>query len=169
MSTIIAIDPGSQESAWVIMNGMDVLDFAKESNERVRAALGLRDTHDTLLAIEYMRARGMPFSNESIDTMFWAGRFVEAWGGNWAPVDRKDVKMAVCGSSRATDANIRRAVIDMYPRTGGGNEPAVGIKSDKGPLYGVSGDVWQALAVGLTFQETNPAEVDSCVEHRSDA
>jgi hypothetical protein len=44
--------------------------------------------------------------------------------------------------------NIRKAIIDLY----GPNEKRVlGTKKEPGPLYGVSGDGWAALGVGLTF------------------
>ena len=51
--------------------------------------------------------------------------------------------MRVCGSARAKDANIRQAIID---RCGGPESIKKG-----GPLYKVSGDVWSALAVALTW------------------
>ena len=59
---------------------------------------------------------------------------------------RRRVKLELCNSVRANDASIRQAVIDIY----GGKDRAVGRKATPGPLYGVSGDVWAALAVGIT-------------------
>jgi hypothetical protein len=64
-------------------------------------------------------------------------------------VYRKDVKLYLCGSLRATDANIRAALLDRF---GPGREIAVGTKRAPGPLYGIKGDEWSALAVALTLQ-----------------
>jgi len=74
----------------------------------------LGETPQDVLAIEYVRLRGMPVIQQVLDTMFWTGRFVEAWDGPWSPVDRLDVKMTLCGDSRAKDGNIRVALIDHY-------------------------------------------------------
>ena len=59
------------------------------------------------------------------------------------------MKLNLCGNPRAKDANIRQAIIDRF----GGKAAAIGTKKNPGPLYGVSGDVWAAIAVGLTWQD----------------
>jgi hypothetical protein len=60
---------------------------------------------------------------------------------------RRAVKLALCGDSRAKDANIRQALIDRF----GGKDAAVGRKAAPGPLYGISRDVWSALAIAVTY------------------
>ena len=59
---------------------------------------------------------------------------------------RRAVKLALCGDSRARDANIRQALIDRF-----GGSAAVGRKAAPGPLYGISRDVWSALAIAVTY------------------
>jgi hypothetical protein len=96
---------------------------------------------------------GMAVGAEVFETCFWSGRFAERWfdnGGTWDRIKRHQVKMHICGNMRAKDANIRTALIDMF---GPGKEKAIGTKKNPGPLYGVSGDVWQALAVAVTYAE----------------
>ena len=61
------------------------------------------------------------------------------------------VCMSICKNNRAKDVNVRQALIDMFPKLGGGKTPQIGTKSSPGPLYGVSNDVWAALAVGVTL------------------
>jgi hypothetical protein len=97
---------------------------------------------------------GMPVGREVFETCVWIGRFMEQWG---APdrvnlVYRKDVKMHLCGSPRAKDANIRQALIDLFEPTGGGKTPQIGTKAKPGPLYGVSTHAWPALGVAVTVQ-----------------
>jgi hypothetical protein len=61
-------------------------------------------------------------------------------------VFRKDVKMHLCNSMRAKDANIRTALIDKLG--------APGTKKMQGPTYGVTSHAWAALAVAVTAHET---------------
>ena len=89
-------------------------------------------------------ARRLP---ADLDTVLWTGRFAEA--AQRVPVvllPRRAVKLALCGDSRAKDANIRQALIDRF-----GGSAAVGRKAAPGPLYGISRDVWSALAIAVTY------------------
>jgi hypothetical protein len=83
----------------------------------------------------------------------WIGRFVQVFGSEKShPVFRKDVKMHLCGTTKAKDGNIRQAIIDMYDGSGGGKIKQIGTKAQPGPLYGVSTHIWPAIGVGMTFQ-----------------
>lgn len=152
---VIAIDPGNEQSAWVVLeDGMPAFS-GKEPNDMVidRLRFG-RTTHGwapegQLLAVEMIASYGMPVGREVFETCLWIGRFIEAWesrGGRYQLIYRKDVKLFHCESVRATDANIRAALIDRY---GPGKEKAIGKKHAPGPLYGLKGDEWSALAVAL--------------------
>jgi hypothetical protein len=68
-------------------------------------------------------------------------------------VYRREVKTNLCGSMKAKDGNVRQALIDRF----GGKEKAIGKKKTPGPLYGFSADVWQALAVAITFADMRDA------------
>jgi hypothetical protein len=122
-------------------------------NEAVRQRL-LSAGWDELLAIEMIASYGMPVGREVFETCVWIGRFVEAFSRDsraHAPrlVYRKDVKMHLCGTNKAKDANVRQALLDLFPRTGGGATPQVGTKAKPGPLYGVSTHAWPALGVAV--------------------
>ena len=67
-----------------------------------------------VLAIEVMRARGKPTSNDEFDTCILTGRLIEAWGDPWAPVFRRDVKMALLGEAAANDAMIRAELVERF-------------------------------------------------------
>lgn len=143
---ILAIDPGPTESAYVKLSGTRVVECAKVANEDllniVRAHRGLRIT----TAVEMIASYGMAVGAEVFETCVTIGRICEALGDEPVRVKRIEVKTHICHSARANDANIRQAVIDRY----GGKDAAIGKKAKPGPLYGVSGDMWAALAVGLT-------------------
>ena len=103
-----------------------------------------------VVVIEKIESYGMAVGAEVFDTVWWAGRFAEA--ASRVPVvmlPRRAVKLALCGDSRAKDANIRQALIDRY----GGKERAIGTKATPGPLHGIAKDVWAALAVGIAWLE----------------
>ena len=94
----------------------------------------------------------MAVGREVFETCVWIGRFQQAWRDPGAVelVYRKDVKLHLCGTNKAKDANVRQALLDMFPRTGGGATPQVGTKHQPGPLYGVSSHAWPALGVAIT-------------------
>jgi hypothetical protein len=59
--------------------------------------------------------------------------------------------MHLCNTNRATDANIRQALMDKYGST---QQVAIGTKKAPGPLYGFGNDERAALALAFTAVET---------------
>jgi hypothetical protein len=149
---IIAIDPRPVESAWLVWNGSRVVSFAKEKNKAVLDRLVFLRGNTMACVIEQVTSYGMPVGTEVFETVYWTGRFAEAYGA--ARVDRVPrlrVKMHLCHDSRAKDGNIRLALIDRF----GGKDKAIGRKSTPGQFYGVAGDVWAALALGVSWWDTH--------------
>lgn len=141
---ILAIDPGTTQSGWCLLNstpsvfGSGVMPNA----EMLRVLVEGRDRAQTL-AIEMMKARGMPMSNDAMETLVWIGRFQQAWRDPEAvrrPY-RMDIKLHLCGSARAKDPNVWQALKDRL------GEP--GTKANPGPLYGVQSHARAALAVAV--------------------
>lgn len=105
---------------------------------------------------------GQPAGRDTFDTCRLIGRLEEAWEQRRGVQNphlaglllRADVKTYLCHKRNATDAMVRRALLDRFPATGGGATPQVGTKGQPGPLYGVKGDAWQALALAITYAET---------------
>lgn len=150
---IIAIDPGPDLSAWLVLDGRRVVAFGHEANADVLARVHANEHGCGEVVIEMIASYGMPVGVEVFETCVWIGRYEEAWRRSIrAPcseprrVFRRDVKLHLCGQSRAKDGNVRQALIDLY----GGKVAAIGRKATPGPLYGISGDVWAALAVAIT-------------------
>lgn len=147
---ILAIDPGPDRSAWLEFDHGLPVAFAHQPNDEVLDRIAR--TQADVLAIEMVASYGMPVGVETFETCVWAGRLIQRWTDSWgdAPVlrvYRKDVKMHLCGSMRARDPNVRHALLDRF---GPSREVAVGRKAAPGPLYGVSGHAWAALAVAVT-------------------
>lgn len=146
---IIALDPGPSETGYCILRRGVVLECGTAPNEQVKQEM-LADSdgwRTGLLAIEMIASYGMPVGREVFETCLWIGRFIEAHHGEHVLVYRKDVKLHLCGTSRAKDANVRQSLIDQF---GPGKPAAVGTKKSPGPLYRVKGHAWSALAVAVT-------------------
>lgn len=156
---ILAIDPGPAQSGYCIYDGARL----RESGVLPNADMLIRVQQwpAPRLAIEMIASYGMAVGREVFETCVWIGRFQQAWRDPGAVelVYRKDVKLHLCGTPRAKDANIRQALLDMFPCTGGGKTPQVGTKAAPGPLFGVSTHVWPALGVAITALAAERAQV----------
>jgi hypothetical protein len=146
---ILAIDPGTTSSGWALLDDGHLQCSGVVSNAEMLLMVA-ESTSD--IAIEMIASYGMAVGREVFETCIWIGRFIQAARNPDAVrlVYRRDVKLHLCGSPKAKDANIRQALLDMFPRTGGGKTPQIGTKSQPGPLYGVSSHAWAALAVAVT-------------------
>jgi len=150
---VLAIDPGPLQTGFAIMSGLSVERFGIVENTLLMSrALPGYGRYPDLMAYEMVSCYGMPVGAEVFDTCVWIGRFLEQFETETKPVFRRDVKHHLCNSAKAKDGNIRQAIIDKYPPTGGGKTPQIGTKAQPGPLFGVSTHVWPAIGVGLTAQ-----------------
>lgn len=160
MSLLYAIDPGTLQSALVVLEHDPIR--ATHIREHVtilnaallptlsRAPLGAQ------LVIEQIEAMGMAVGAETFETVFWSGRFYEAWPNHDRyRLARRPIKLHLCGTMQAKDANIRQALLDKF----GGKDAALGRKHAPGPLYGIKGHEFAALAVGVTWLEQHGAPI----------
>jgi hypothetical protein len=161
MTTVLAIDPGSERSAWLVLKDdrPTVAQGMADNADLVRALrlgclpTGLAGLGDVVV-IEQIESYGMAVGREVFDTVWWSGRFAEAARPTAVvQLPRRAVKLALCADSRAKDTNIRQALLDRF----GGKAAAVGRKAAPGPLYGISGDVWSALAIAVTYADGEAA------------
>lgn len=150
---ILAIDPGTTESGWCVYDGSRVVGSGVETNGELLDMIS--NSPCTRLCIEMFASYGMAVGREVFETCVWIGRFQQAWKDpdSVELVYRKTVKSHLCGSIKAKDSNVRQALLDKFPRTGGGKIPQIGTKALPGPLYGVTSHAWSALAVAVTAQE----------------
>ena len=142
MAVILAIDPGTTQSGYCLLVNDRVSASGVQANEDMLRTV--RASTADGLAIEMIASYGMPVGKEVFETCVWIGRFQEAWPElrTTRPVYRRDVKLHLCGSPRAKDANIRQALLDKLG--------PLGTKAAPGPLYGVKSHAWAAVAVAVT-------------------
>ena len=160
---ILSLDPGTTESAFVVYdeeyNAFNettgwIQRKAKLHNADLLRMLWEEELLYSHAVIETVASYGMAVGAEVFETVYWSGRFHEAitrtTGIEPARMYRRDVKLHLCRSDRAKDANIRQAILDRF----GGKEKAIGKKKSPGPLYGITADCWQALALAITYADT---------------
>jgi len=148
---ILGIDPGPTQSAYVIWDDGVLVEKAVVDNNELLAILWCR-AHDGIvdrMAIEMIACYGMAVGAETFETCVWIGRFMQMWlessdrdSTSIIRIPRLHIKVNLCKSAKAKDANVRQALID---RLG-----PVGTKKQPGPLFGVSSHMWAALAVAVT-------------------
>jgi hypothetical protein len=163
---ILAIDPGNEYSAFVVMDEQyRPLDFGKIENPSVFEAIADFDYNVTgktaLVVIEMISSYGMAVGKEVFETVYFIGRFEEyalTRGLQAERIYRKDVKLNICQSARAKDGNIIQALKDRF-----GDK---GTKKNPGWFYGFKADCWQAYALGVTYLDQHksaypPATTDA--------
>ncbi len=156
---VLGLDPGTEQSALVAFNGESVRDHRTLPNRELLMLLReireaeIHSGNAYVLVIEQIESFGMAVGKETFETVFWTGRFAEAWcPKRFERLPRRPIKIHLCQSARATDANIRQALIDRFGPT---SEKAIGRKASPGPLYGLRGHEVAALAVAVTWYDLN--------------
>lgn len=145
---ILAIDPGNQQSAYALLDAdLRPVKFAKKpNNEVMKDCINILGEDRTIVVIEMIASYGMAVGKEVFETCVWIGRFIERLAPEtYKLIYRREEKENLCGSMRAKDSNIRQALIDRFG--------VVGTKKNPGWFYGVSKDVWAAIAVGVTYHD----------------
>lgn len=161
---ILAIDTGNVESGYAVIEMPDfkLLDFGKVSNEELLEMLENYEVEGwskiekyfkfNKVALEMVACYGMPVGKDVFETCVWIGQFEHALKGeDITYIYRKDEKITLCNSMKAKDSNVRQALINRYAKHDFKN--GKGTKKNPDTFYGVAKDVWQAIAVGVTYYE----------------
>lgn len=159
--TIFSIDPGSDKSAFVLYDTLTMSSPIKGkgilTNEEMITLLTncghsrvLGDAAPDVVVLEaVVGGYGMMVGKTTMATVFWSGRFYQAWGGPCEMITRQAVKAKVAGNAKLKDKHVRRALIENF----GGDAKAIGKKKTPGPLFGVSSHEWAALAVAVAYSK----------------
>lgn len=152
---ILAIDPGNVESAFCMIDiyTLRPVYFEKMKNDEILSIIC--SSWNSIVVLERVASYGMAVGRDVFETCEWVGRFTQAADTFSIPVEyvyRKDVKMHICGDSKANDTNIRRALIDRFAKHD--FKQGKGTKKNPDFFYLFHRDIWQAYAVGITYIET---------------
>lgn len=159
---LLAIDPGNTHSGVALVDTVDCrpLHIAKVDNDALLQQLRDNTLDARHHAIEMVASYGMAVGREVFDTCVWIGRFQQAIDTanrsdpDWGRVDlvfRRDVKLHMCGQTRAKDSNIRQALVDRFAP--GEPNHGKGTKARPGWFYGFGADIWQAYALAVTMAD----------------
>lgn len=152
MKTIIGLDPGSERSSFVLWNGKEILDKGILPNEELRDIL-IDDycdvasiAEDIVLAIEEMISIPEGGGKAICKTIWWSGRFYDAWRGQREMVPVHVIRKALCAKD---NTGVMRALIQRF------GEP--GTKKNSNPItYGLRAKgyhLWRAFAVAVVWQD----------------
>jgi hypothetical protein len=165
--TVVAVDPGPQETAVVAWDGQEILwhEIAESPDAAVRivrrAAAPSATRPPARLVIEKVESYGMAVGGDVFTTCVVTGRLFQVWL-EVAPasasrpflIGRGVVKLHLCRSGKAKDANIRQALIDRFG--------PVGTKGNPGTLYGIKTHLWAAMALAVYAHDHFVGEEKSC-------
>ena len=117
MKSIIAIDPGTEQSAILIWGGRVGFAEILPNADIMGMARGKLIGAVCEVAIEMIASYGMPVGKSTFETVLVIGRLLEAFerrGFKCTLVYRKEIKLALCGTTKAKDANVSQALRDKY-------------------------------------------------------
>ena len=142
---ILSLDPGTTHSAFVQYDQRGIHDHGHLPNAEIRQVLIGRE-YDRC-ACEMIASYGMAVGASTFETCVWIGRFIEISRVEVELIFRKDIKLFLCGTMRAKDANVRQALLDLIGPQG--------TKKTPGPTYGIKSHTWAALAVAVYAANNN--------------
>ncbi len=150
---ILALDTGTTQTGYCIMDmeKPELKEAGKTDNDNILCVIAgtLFNKAVDVVVYEEFESFGMAIGKETMRSIWWNGRYyqeAEAYGKEIKSITRRQEKLHLCNSVKAKDCNIRQALIDKYGK--------VGTKKNPGFFYGVSGDMWSAIAVAVTYYET---------------
>jgi len=154
MQKILAIDPGTTESCYVVWDGRKVWDHGKITNVRLLNYTRRPIFKDIMfIVLEEFRSYGMSIGQSTIDSIFWSGQFAEAFKGEFHLLQRVEVKKHLCHTGAAKDTNVKQALVDRFAY--GVRNHGKGVKADPGFFYGFVGDTFAAMGVAVTWYDQN--------------
>jgi hypothetical protein len=166
---ILAIDPGTVQSGWVIYDHVNTVRPLRamgiSGNHAIRELIYHDNVHDPegyismavwdIAVIEEIESYGPKhqIGKETITTIEWIGRFTECVEAkasmttdmNMHRLTSREVRLHLCGYMGADKPAIRRALLDRFGPQG--------TKKNPGVLYGVREHIWSALALAVVFAD----------------
>ena len=151
MSRILAIDPGQEESGWIIWDSDNEKILQMGIDPNVTFLSWLESASGPLVeaaAIEMVGhyGTGMAAGKSVFDTCVFIGELKHALRGlNPKLILRPDIRLHFCHQRNAKPANVNQVLRDRF-----GDK---GTKKNPGKLFGVRDHIWSALALAVFFAD----------------
>lgn len=154
---ILALDPGNEQTGWAFWNVDDQQVTSSGVDKNADVSKIVSTAYYDVCVIERPEIIGQSnIQAEVLDTALWAGRFYElANAGNAGShigarahfLTRRLVKSIITGYANTpnADVEIKKHLTERF----GGK----GTKKEPGKLFGIRSHAWQALAVGIAFDD----------------
>lgn len=140
---IIGLDPGTSDGAVVVWEPYERRVVYHDIKPNADLLEWLRtQTESSVIACETIMSYGQRVGAETFETCFFIGRVMEICHQRrfeFHAIKRKDVIMVHCASNKASDADVRAAMIAYVGPPG--------TKKAPGPTYGLNSHMWSALAI----------------------
>lgn len=172
---ILAIDPGTTQSGWVIVRVENDAIIELEAkgitdNEKMFGIINGISPFDDQVWCEMIASQGMSVGQETYETCVWIGRFMNHHGAKgFHRATRNQIKLHLCGLARANDVTVTSALKDRFgpPSTTEIITPigknGLPMKPKKiitpGFTHGIHLHMWQALAVAAYAVDFNAGRV----------
>lgn len=153
MQKIIAVEPGSLKSAYVvIVDGKPIASAILPNEELFEYLRNVKGEY--ICIMELLPVAGIPFAEHIFRTCVWLGKFeaaAEMQGMHTTYVGRTEAAYNLCGKGDATVKMIRRALIRRFATHD--KNTARGTKSNPDTLYCVNYEAMMALAYAVTWMD----------------
>lgn len=181
---LLAIDPGTAQSAYVVLDEKyRIFNAGKVENSVILDIIAQTPGLDRLV-IEDMEPRytsgdrsaaGAVMGTSTIQTLKWMGQFDRQATLRGLPVGwicRREERSALIptkknglpplpmGAPAHADGQIRAALIQRFARYD--TATGKGTKKEPDTFFGFAGDMWQAMAVGVTWLDKSAKEATQC-------
>ena len=159
---IIAFDPGNEQTGWVVVlaDNSKLLYKNKELNseclKKLNIFLNKEEFNIINVGIEYVSSYGMATNQTVLDTATFSGILAWIFRSRQIPCEfvfRKSVKMFLCGSVRAKDAEVNSRVREYVGEDNTQKNPNIWywnefVEKYNGYKY-ANNDIYAAIAVAL--------------------
>lgn len=157
--SILAIDPGTAESAYVVVDKdtLKPLDRGIIPNMEMLWAMQDKEFFDRYnikhVVIEMIAGMGQSVGQETFETVFWIGCFWQEMRFNLprTRIYRREEKSALCGTQKCKDRDIITALLNRFAP--GEANYGKGTAKKPGWFYDFKEDIWQSYAVAVTYHD----------------
>ena len=148
---ITAIDPGPRTSGWVRYDATRrELIASVAAWDRNRLLWEVEHDIADLTVVEEVACYGQRIGREVMRTIECVALVEHASLVETVRLTRPEVIRHFCGVRNAPKGQVNAA---LYDRFGGSRSAAVGTKSKPGPLHGMTGHAFDALALAIAYSE----------------
>lgn len=164
---VLSVDAGNIQSAYIIFCTEQKRVVQKGFLENEQFIEEILNSSFDEVAIEKIVSLGAVIGSSTLDTAYTNGRIYEAIKTKFGIISnlysRIDIKMHLCFTTRAKDANVRQALVNKFGDSSTKKNPHNTFNELEDKIY-FGGHFWSCLAIACYHIEphhSQPIEIDS--------